>query len=353
MLALADVLPCRILGDPLQGIFDFGQNRLIDWRRDVVAHFERLPELDYPWRWDSVLEFGRWLLSIRPQFSIGGQIDLSKAPKTYVKWVRSADKARSLVQRVTCKDVWDALGADENGVGVLDWAPQCHRLVRTLGPHYSIVEPIDCSDLTKACQELAARKGLDRVDVLVEFAAACLTRVKGELKPVVLALRSGKVRKGDKCKEQYEALASVASQQSLAPLIPALESLRKIPRAKFVRRELFREMCHSLEAYAGGAYDTLADAAWHVRNRTSRAGRRYGRMIISRTVLIKGLEFDHAVVLDADSMDAHDLYVAMTRGSRSLTVLSKTPVLHLKTAKNGGGVTEQDHEFKLVPLLGR
>jgi DNA helicase-2/ATP-dependent DNA helicase PcrA len=47
-------------------------------------------------------------------------------------------------------------------------------------------------------------------------------------------------------------------------------------------------------------------------------------------LLIKGLEFDHAVILDADALDertrpgngAKNLYVAMTRPSRSLSVLS-------------------------------
>lgn len=43
---------------------------------------------------------------------------------------------------------------------------------------------------------------------------------------------------------------------------------------------------------------------------------------MSRTLLIKGLEFDHALVLSADELDARNLYVALTRGSRSLTVLT-------------------------------
>jgi DNA helicase-2/ATP-dependent DNA helicase PcrA len=65
-------------------------------------------------------------------------------------------------------------------------------------------------------------------------------------------------------------------------------------------------------------------------------------MIVSRTVLVKGLEFDHALVLDADSMDAQNLYVAMTRGSRSLTVLSKRPVLCPKEHRKSIMTTEQE-----------
>lgn len=39
------------------------------------------------------------------------------------------------------------------------------------------------------------------------------------------------------------------------------------------------------------------------------------------TLLVEGLEYDHAVVLDADSIDAEHLYGAMPRGSKSLSII--------------------------------
>ena len=44
--------------------------------------------------------------------------------------------------------------------------------------------------------------------------------------------------------------------------------------------------------------------------------------VISRTLLVKGLEFDHAIILDfAELNSAKEKYVALTRPRRSLTVL--------------------------------
>jgi DNA helicase-2/ATP-dependent DNA helicase PcrA len=43
---------------------------------------------------------------------------------------------------------------------------------------------------------------------------------------------------------------------------------------------------------------------------------------------MKGLEFAHAVVLAPGALDKKNLYVALTRGSTSLTVISAQPVLH-------------------------
>ena len=39
------------------------------------------------------------------------------------------------------------------------------------------------------------------------------------------------------------------------------------------------------------------------------------------TLLVKGREYDQAVILDADSLNARDLSVAMTRGTKSLTII--------------------------------
>jgi ATP-dependent exoDNAse (exonuclease V) beta subunit len=46
-------------------------------------------------------------------------------------------------------------------------------------------------------------------------------------------------------------------------------------------------------------------------------------------LLLKGLEAEVAVVLYADVMDARNLYVALTRGSKKLVVCSKSKVLTL------------------------
>jgi DNA helicase-2/ATP-dependent DNA helicase PcrA len=56
-------------------------------------------------------------------------------------------------------------------------------------------------------------------------------------------------------------------------------------------------------------------------------GRRLGLRTVSTTLRVKGLEFDHTVVLDPAALDMKNLYVAMTRGSTSLTIVSAHPIL--------------------------
>jgi DNA helicase-2/ATP-dependent DNA helicase PcrA len=51
------------------------------------------------------------------------------------------------------------------------------------------------------------------------------------------------------------------------------------------------------------------------------------RCAVGTTLLVKGLEFHHAVILDADALDTKNLYVALTRGSKSLTIVSRSRVI--------------------------
>jgi DNA helicase IV len=44
--------------------------------------------------------------------------------------------------------------------------------------------------------------------------------------------------------------------------------------------------------------------------------------------LLKGLEADVSVVLNAGVLNARNLYVAMTRGSRRVLVCSASPILN-------------------------
>ena len=77
----------------------------------------------------------------------------------------------------------------------------------------------------------------------------------------------------------------------------------------------------------------LRDSAIKVREEVRRVGRAPRRLTIATTLLIKGLEFDHAVVLDADGLRTADLYVALTRGAKSLTVLSGNATIKSSLAR--------------------
>ncbi len=79
-----------------------------------------------------------------------------------------------------------------------------------------------------------------------------------------------------------------------------------------------------------GATDGLSfhDATIRMREQNRLVGRPLPRRAVGSTLLLKGLEAEMAVILNAGTLDARNLYVAMTRGSKALTVCAPSPILN-------------------------
>ena len=324
VLALAEILPCRLLGDPLQGIFNFGSNTPISWENHVKPSFTRVPASNYPWRWkDANFALGQWLQRVRSDIEAGNEIHIGRdAP---VRWIQlSSERARS-EQTSACREA--AHGPDETVVAICKWGTQGQKIVRRLRGMYSCVEPIDCKDLFKWTYRIANSQGFDRAVDVLDFASECMTGIKTEMRGVRNAFVNGKQSRSKKYREQVEALMVVVTSDSLTPAVSALEALARVPGVPPDRRELLNEMKRAIREHECGEFDTLSEAAWKARNRTRFIGRRLARFCMGTTLLVKGLEFDHAVVLNADEFDRENLYVALTRGKKSLTVLSREPLL--------------------------
>lgn len=73
---------------------------------------------------------------------------------------------------------------------------------------------------------------------------------------------------------------------------------------------------------------TFHDAAIRMREQNRLLGRPLPKRAVGSTLLLKGLEAEIAVILDADALDPANLYVAMTRGSRRLIVCSRSRIIN-------------------------
>lgn len=330
IMTIAQILPCRIVGDPLQGIFDFGGQVLVDWANDLEPYFERLPDLQTPWRWKDNNELlGKWLLEVREKIIKGEPIDLRYSP-VGVKWSRLDRKN----QIVACLSA--GRNADINVVAIHTLPPLAHLFASSLNGIYTSMEEVECKDLIKYAKLLESKKGVERILALVEFASKCMTGVNTNLSTIIKRITSGKIEKIESLKNGNVgvALSALIINDSFLVVFSALLSLRQMKgKSILYRRELWFEMLKAVESYARGEGESLADIAWRIRDNGRILGRQIPQRAVSRTHLIKGLEFDHSIVLDADNLDAKQLYVALTRGSKYLTVLSKSPVIKNEPVK--------------------
>ncbi len=108
-----------------------------------------------------------------------------------------------------------------------------------------------------------------------------------------------------------------------------LLALKRTAGVEVFRADLFNRALGVLGKHTLHPELSLAQAAERYQSELRFKGRPLGRRkLIGTTLLVKGLEFDHAIVLDAASLSKKELYVALTRGARSLTIISTTPVLN-------------------------
>jgi DNA helicase-2/ATP-dependent DNA helicase PcrA len=315
VMAMAQVLPCRVVLDPLQGIFGFA-GELVSCDRDLAPTFERVADLRTPWRWrDTNPDLGDWLVGVRDDLENRRPVDLEGAP------VRRGDASHA--GRISA-----CLGLAGDGgsvVAIGQWPRDCQSIATRLRGAFTCMEPMECPDLMSWSARLEEASGPARSAVLIDFAAECMTRVGTVLRGTAESFRAGAtppVRGGVETREAVEALIEVARYPTLAPVPGAMSAIDQIPGRVLHRRELWREMARTLRVFGAEQHPTLPGAAWGVRDRGRHAGRPVEHRTVSRTLLVKGLEFDHAIVLNADAHDASNLYVALTRGSSSLTVLS-------------------------------
>lgn len=322
--ALADILPCRVLGDPLQGIFNFRATPSVQWHEDVEETFpEHLQGPTTPHRWAKKNpNLGAWLQDARKRLETGERIDLTSGPVRHIPLAVGQERQQRIA---ACLGLAQRDG--ESVVAIHAFGPMCHDLAKCLKRMYSCVEPIECDDLLDGAAEVGKATGLEKAVAVINFAAKCMTQVAPELKTIREGFAAGRAPDVKKHRDHRDRLLAVSGSQRGGPVLAALDGFLGLPDVVVFRRELLSEMRRALKEFDNGGHDTLRDAAWQVRSRTRVIGRPLPLRAVGTTLLVKGLEFDHAIILDADALDHKNLYVAMTRGAKSLTVFSRQPVL--------------------------
>lgn len=99
-------------------------------------------------------------------------------------------------------------------------------------------------------------------------------------------------------------------------------------KGNIFRKELWYDFKKLIKTYSINTNESLKKLARKQIELESNKGRFVYNKTISRPPLIKGLEFNHAILLDADKLKPKELYVSLTRGSNYLTILSRDKVLN-------------------------
>jgi DNA helicase-2/ATP-dependent DNA helicase PcrA len=324
--ALAEFLPIRIMGDPMQAIFDFDEGKPVNWELSVYPFFVCLGRLEIPWRWEKSGEpkLGAWLKGARQKIELGQKIDLlAECPPSVVRVHTKPEYLASKQYSVLC----DLLGHNDSVIALLGGDQQSknktHLLARTIAGRFSSIEEVEGKDLHSFLKKFGAAKTAKAGFLLaLDFSKKCFTGVD---KILTAGTRRGEVAnqtKGTKYPLVLHAANAYLNEPTSGHLKSFFLVLKANQETSAYRRDLLYRFLNVLKMHIDGKGATLSEAANLYQREMRHTGRPIShRKLIGTTLLVKGLEYDHAVILDADALDAKDLYVAMTRGSKSLTIV--------------------------------
>lgn len=326
IMELAALLPCRILGDPLQAIFrKINKADALAWQlaRD---NFPEVGVLDQPHRWlGRNDDLGHWLLDVRNSLLAGQAVDLEDGPGIEL---RLGDPSEAY-QISTCYDLAKLGGTV---VALRAWRAQCHRLSGRLNNTFHAVEDAQCEDLVEWGRKIEGVTGGPRVEKLIEFADAWLTRLPGPVvKSVhksVLAQKACRATRPDVI-SLHGALQRVRDNANMTEVAAALNAFTALTeKPVFVSREIWNGMRDAANTSGANATVSLSSAIAASREMARRFGRGLGRRCLATPLLVKGLEFDHVAILNSgDLKDAESVYVGLTRACRSMIIISPSATL--------------------------
>lgn len=323
ILALASMLPTCVLGDPMQAIFGFRNNRLVNWQTDVQAAFPAAGELGTPWRWRNAgtEALGQWLLQVRAALAAGQRVDLRTAPEQLT--LISLTAGNEAVKRRT------AARSNAPGQGTVliigdSMNVQGRHDLTSQTPGAVVVERVDLPELTSFARRFDLH-GATALQDLVLFSAEMMTGVGATaLLSRVGTLRANRARNPPTIPEA--AAVAFEGDRTWKRALDLINALAGHVETRVYRPELL-QCCRSAMESALRGEKTFPAAAQNARERNRHLRSPMARRAVGSTLLLKGLEADVAVILEPENMTAQHLYVALTRGAKAVVVCSSSPIL--------------------------
>ena len=345
---LAELLPTHIFGDPLQGIFDFNES-LVNLGDDL-QDYEHFCFLTIPQRWnignncpalgERIKEIRSFLINDEP-FRISTDISANLAVI-----VRSSDFFAP-VPNMEYYSVLRGLINQKNGSLLVVYPKYTDNGI----PHGSTDE---CSNILPRFDYSHQVILLDAIDDRAYY--RCAKLIDNEINTIKRArlpinriyntlialsfkktdinnwvntkLQAYRVIRKQKLEEREQSLLLKdlidefirnPSKHSIYPIIKLFSSQYKPKRKRVLSSILQCLESHILDDM------TVYSSMIEYKNKQRRLIRRTDAKYIGSTLLTKGLEFDHVIVVDADKFpDKRNFYVAISRAKKSLTIITQT-----------------------------
>ena len=349
IMLMSEELPTHLLGDPLQGIFDFAQP-IVDFEKDLLS-FKHYDFLQIPWRWKNAGKetLGELILDMRQSLLNNRSANLvtNKEAGYFIHNVQIQQRQEFFLQMLGpfLKDLSQRSNSilvifpsyiDCKGIprGTVSDRCSANPQIDVLN-EFTLIEAIDDTSYYKCAKSLdyllenlpRARKPYKRLSDILDD----LSFKNSDITDWISDKRV-KVKRDNTKKVKAEALSNVVSSIIKCPsyrtLIELFTMIKSDLRWKAKRADIFSSVFRCLKMANENATSVLEEMKKH-KNRIRQVGRRIEGHCIGTTLLTKGLEFDTVVLIEADKMkSSKDFYVAISRACKEVHIFTTSSTLH-------------------------
>lgn len=372
IMELSKVLPTRILGDPLQGIFEFGEP-LVNFDRDL-SEFVKFPELTTPFRWykeGNNKALGDLIKSFREPLLNGDSIDVKMKAQSgfYVIQIKDDDmndpkslyreKLIGLISNKKTNPDFDNLliimpeyTEVVNGNSIKRGGASARASILSKVDYSHSITPIEAidektfyklaSDIDGCISSLkSSRKPIKKIyDIFCKlFSKSSPKRSKNVGLNDWFSIPRKSINKdyGIKNKRGKDKISAEnfvkhidnftknSNAMNMYKLFIFIKNELKLKTTR--RKELLYSILKSLKESSLDNSSVYTAMVAH-KNIIRRVGRKVDGKCIGTTLLTKGLEFDTVAILDAHKFECpKHLYVALTRCCKNLVIFTASESL--------------------------
>lgn len=312
--SIAKILPVRVLGDPMQAIFQWA-GELIDMDKLLFPNVDIETQ---PWRWvSSNLDLGQWISQVRNalQPTLAGVhqsinfLDIEGCVKLLPSTNFNGNRLISELRNYSSVAYITALENKQ-----LSFA-------QSMGGFFQFDEKQKSDLLYKFAEEFSRSYGTLLCRNLLNFLQSCASHVSTDLESYIKRLENGSFDfvRIQKHKPLGNILIELNRSSNRFFIKQAIDYVTVNPLFNVYRREAFVEMKRAIDLSEETGLDLLESMS-AIRHDQNNHG--FYKRLSTRTVLAKGLEFDCVIVDLSKRFTSQDFYVAISRAKKMVYILS-------------------------------
>ncbi|MGD8108873.1 UvrD-helicase domain-containing protein [Vibrio sp. TRT 17S01] len=328
--SISQCIPTTVLGDPMQLIFNFRGTQIPSWQAEVLNYFPLLTELNTPWRWINAQnqELGEWVLECRRRLAAGNNIDLTHSPNSVSHIQLSQNHQENMRLKSTAQyQLRNAYPQDSLLVIGNSINANSRHLYASQNNGIDVVEPVDLRDLVTFSERLDVELG--------EQLATCVINIFGSLAtgmgsshwvPRIRTILAGRNRNAPSLTEA--AIIVFIQSKTAANFLAIMNTVETDDNIRVYRRAAFSALKSAINSVVCEPSLSFKQGMERARESLRQRGdTRIPNLAIGSTLLLKGLEADHSLIIDVSNMNSQNLYVALSRGAKTISIASSATAL--------------------------